>query len=164
TATAQIDSDGRVTGITVTNGGSGYSQSLLPTVQIAGDATASAIVNGSGQITGFNVTYPGSGYASAPSVTVVSNGLRRIVGNAAGSPAVNRDHISSLGGSLVVVAYDGIGDPGSPIKTEVANMVGQALAQVAGIHVLLNNDLTVGQAQAINGMSTNNGDISIADF
>jgi hypothetical protein len=164
TATAVLDSDGRVTAINVSNGGSGYSKDLLPTVQIDGDATATAIVDDAGQITGFNITYPGEGYATAPTVTIVPNAFGRIVGVNNATTALNRDHITSLGGSLVAVAYYGIGDPSNPIKTEVANMVGQTFALAAGIHVLQNNDLTIGQKQSVDGLSTVNGDVSVTNF
>src|SRR5689334_1348716 len=69
TATATI-SGGKVTGISITNPGSGYASP--PTVAFTGGAgggaTATATISG-GMVTGISITNPGSGYASPPTVT-----------------------------------------------------------------------------------------------
>ena len=75
TATAAINSGGGVSGITVTNGGSGYT--FTPTVTLSGGgyttpATAVAVVSG-GVVTGVTVTNPGTGYTSAPTVAISNN-------------------------------------------------------------------------------------------
>ncbi|MBI4835007.1 MAG: multicopper oxidase domain-containing protein [Planctomycetes bacterium] len=72
TATATVAS-GAVTGINVTNGGSGYTSA--PTIYIYGGggtgATASATIAG-GAVTGITVNTPGTGYATAPTILVGS--------------------------------------------------------------------------------------------
>ena len=75
TATATINSGGGVSGINVTNGGSGYT--FTPTVTLSGGgfttpATAIAVVSG-GVVTGITVTNPGTGYTSAPTVAISNN-------------------------------------------------------------------------------------------
>lgn len=61
---------GSISGINVTNGGSGYTSA--PTVVLAGGggtgATATAIVD-DGEVIGVTVTNPGSGYTSVPTVS-----------------------------------------------------------------------------------------------
>src|SRR5262249_2800540 len=123
TAAAVLDENGKVTGLTVTNGGRGYSQDFLPVVEIEAPPTAAPIVNNSGSITGFHVTYPGEGYARAPIVTILPNGFGKIVGSDPASTDQNRNHIKSSGGTLVASALDGIGDANKPLKTDVENMV-----------------------------------------
>ena len=60
---------GRVTGFTISNGGSGYT--TAPTVTVSGSdaATATATV-ASGAVTAITVVYHGSGYSAAPTVTI----------------------------------------------------------------------------------------------
>jgi hypothetical protein len=82
TATVALDTgSNRVTSITVTNGGSGYSAAKPPTIAIlnfAGGsvttAVATATVDANGVVTGITVTNKGSGYniANPPRVIVVS--------------------------------------------------------------------------------------------
>jgi uncharacterized delta-60 repeat protein len=82
TATVAVDTgSNRVTSITVTNGGSGYSAAKPPTIAIlnfAGGsvttAVATATVDANGVVTGITVTNKGSGYniANPPRVIVVS--------------------------------------------------------------------------------------------
>ncbi|MDW9382321.1 hypothetical protein [Chryseobacterium sp. JV558] len=75
TATATI-SGGAVTGITISNGGSGYTSA--PTINFFGGgsivnggskARATAVIS-SGQLTGITLNNGGSGYTTAPTVTV----------------------------------------------------------------------------------------------
>lgn len=73
TATATVGAKGAITGITITNPGSGYSSA---TVTISGGgslATASATVNPSGVVTAINVGAGGAGYVK-PSVTISGGG------------------------------------------------------------------------------------------
>lgn len=69
-ATAQVV-NGFVVGLTLVNGGSGYTAS--PQVVISGgggsNATATASVAG-GRVTGFTITNPGFGYTKAPNVVI----------------------------------------------------------------------------------------------
>lgn len=77
-ATATVSAN-KVTAISVTNGGSGYSAQTPPTVAIitttgGSGATAEAVISDAGVITGFNVLNQGSGYSnsSPPSVFIGS--------------------------------------------------------------------------------------------
>jgi uncharacterized repeat protein (TIGR01451 family) len=92
-ATATIGS-GAVTGITVTNGGTGFLSP--PRVFLTGGggtgATATATINASGVITGVTIATPGSGYTSAPTVSFSPNGTIGInydivsIGGTCGAP------------------------------------------------------------------------------
>lgn len=70
-----------LSGITVVNGGSGYSTTNLPTVTITGGggsgATARATV-ASGRITAITITNRGSFYTSAPTVSITGSGTGAI--------------------------------------------------------------------------------------
>jgi FtsP/CotA-like multicopper oxidase with cupredoxin domain len=73
TATATVGGNGVVTGITITDPGSGYTS---PTVSITGlgtGATATATVTNSGAVVAVNVTAGGAGYKS-PTVTMSGGG------------------------------------------------------------------------------------------
>ena len=74
TATATLDSQGRVVGITITNGGSDYGTTLaVPVATIfKPQAEAQAILDGFGRISGFTITNPGSGYTARPEVTIAA--------------------------------------------------------------------------------------------
>ncbi len=61
----------KVASITVTDGGSGYTSA--PTVDIAGNATATATIAG-GKVTAITVTFSGNDYTSPPSVTFIGGG------------------------------------------------------------------------------------------
>lgn len=75
-ATAAINSSGEVTGITITEAGSGYS-GLTPTVIIYGgggiSAAATATVT-TGSVSAIILTNPGSGYRTAPQVYIPVGG------------------------------------------------------------------------------------------
>jgi len=62
---------GRVTAITIVNGGSGYK--VKPAVTIAGSepAIAEAVIT-DGVVTSINITNPGQGYTAAPAVTIAA--------------------------------------------------------------------------------------------
>ena len=80
TGTANVSSDGIVTGITITNGGLNYSSA--PTVSIGNSAadkqlptgfsTATAVtdISTSGIVTAIRITNPGYGYIQTPTVTI----------------------------------------------------------------------------------------------
>ena len=75
TATATV-ANGQVTGITITNGGTGYSAApFISFTAVNGGSQAAAIanINSSGTVTSISITNPGSGYVAAP--TVVISGL-----------------------------------------------------------------------------------------
>lgn len=71
---ASTVSGGRVSGLTITDGGSGYVPSAPPAVTISGGggtgASASAIVSPTGEVTSLTIINSGSGYTSAPTVTI----------------------------------------------------------------------------------------------
>lgn len=63
--------NGKITAISVSDGGSGYAQGAAVTLSGLGSgATATATVNGSGVITAITVTSPGSGYTTSTAITV----------------------------------------------------------------------------------------------
>lgn len=70
-----------LSGITVTNGGSGYSATNLPVITITGGggsgATARATVSG-GKITAITITDRGAFYTSSPTVTITGSGTGAI--------------------------------------------------------------------------------------
>ena len=136
TAVAMLDSDGRVTSIHVTNGGSGYSNDLLPTVSMIGGAVATAVVGSDGTVTGFHITNPGEGYAAPPVVSILSNGFGKIIGATPTETALNRSYLSSANGDLIAVGYYGVGDPDKPLKTAVATLVAQTNSPAASVNVL----------------------------
>ena len=75
TATATVGANGAVTGITITNPGTGYTSATVNITGPAGatGALATATVTGSGLVTGVNVTNGGAGY-KAPVVTITGGG------------------------------------------------------------------------------------------
>ena len=82
-------SDGSVSGVTVTAGGTGYV--TAPTVTFSAPpaggtlATATAAVDGSGVVTGIAMTNPGSGYVTAPTVTLSGPGAGAVATAALGT-------------------------------------------------------------------------------
>lgn len=68
---------GTIGGVTVTNGGTGYTNPTITFTNAVGDsgtgAAASAVVTG-GVITGINMTNWGQGYGAAPTVNIVGGG------------------------------------------------------------------------------------------
>ncbi len=73
TATATVGANGAVTGITITNPGSGYTAASVTFIGVGTGATADALVNLGGAVTGITVATPGSGY-TAPTVSVTGGG------------------------------------------------------------------------------------------
>src|SRR5262249_1606879 len=68
--TATVDATGKVTGVTITSPGSGYTSANPPTVTFSAPtsgvtATGTATVDATGKVTGVTITNPGSGYTSA---------------------------------------------------------------------------------------------------
>jgi subtilase family serine protease len=82
TATAVV-SGGAVTSISITSGGSGYTQAPYVLINDGGAysrATATTTVSG-GVVTSISVTSGGSGYSSAPTITIAPNTIGYTVNN-----------------------------------------------------------------------------------
>jgi FtsP/CotA-like multicopper oxidase with cupredoxin domain len=100
TATATIDGSGAVTGVTITNGGSGY---ISPPMVVfsGGDGTgvmADAVVM-PGAVTGIIITNGGSGYNAAPDVSLTGGGGLGATATATVQPGVVTGIILTNGGS-----------------------------------------------------------------
>ena len=72
-ATATVGANGAVTGITITNPGSGYTAASVNITGAGNGATADAFVTASSAVTAVNVTAGGAGY-TAPKVTFSGGG------------------------------------------------------------------------------------------
>ena len=120
TAVASVGANGVITGITVTNPGSGYTSPPAPAVTITGagaGATAEAVVTLSGVVTAITVDAAGTGY-TAPIVkigTLIDGGaLPANQATATATGGVEDNIVVSSGGSLYtfpVVEFDMPGDP-----------------------------------------------------
>jgi len=73
TAEASVGLNGMITGITITNPGSGYSSATVTITGSGSGATADAVVTTTGIVTGITVTAGGAGY-TAPTVTISGGG------------------------------------------------------------------------------------------
>jgi FtsP/CotA-like multicopper oxidase with cupredoxin domain len=88
TAIASVGANGEVTGITITDPGSGYSAATVNITGAGTGATADAVVTASSAVTSVNVTSGGSGYSS-PTVTF-SGGGGVVSATTVGNPMVDR--------------------------------------------------------------------------
>jgi len=74
--TATLSSTGAVTGVKITNGGSGYTTPPAVTFSAPPSggttATGTAILSSTGAVTGVNISNGGRGYTSAPTVTITT--------------------------------------------------------------------------------------------
>lgn len=131
-----------LTGVTILNGGSGYSASNPPTITLTGggiDAVqgiAVAVVNTSGNITDINIVSPGYGYTSIPTVTITGNAeLAAVLSE---SP---EETVTTTGGSTTVdltLAY-----PTSPLLTGTATVTTHGVAITTGSSIA-GTTLTIG--------------------
>ena len=149
TATATLDSGGRITGFTITNPGSGYTSP--PIVQITDStgvgtsATASITIG----VTSIIITDPGFGYlpASPPAVNLIGGGGGSGATATAmlAAPTLGRNLISGNSGNgiSVVNTGSGTGDPGSTVTIQ-NNYIG---TDVNGLF----SSVTLGNA--LNGVS-----------
>lgn len=90
TATATVGSNGRVTGVTVTNPGSGYTTISSVNFLSGAGATASSGLQANGTVTTIVITNSGSGYLTAPAVTIPPPG-------GAGTQATGTANIDAAG-------------------------------------------------------------------
>jgi FtsP/CotA-like multicopper oxidase with cupredoxin domain len=112
---------GEVTGITITNGGSGYTSA--PLVTISGDgtgATAEAtILNGAVNV--IHITNPGTGYTTASvSMTGTATASATVVGTVAGNYSQNRATLHLHGGNTPWIS-DGTPDQWTTPATETTS-------------------------------------------
>ena len=110
-ATATVGANGAVTGITITNPGSGYA--AAPTVAISGagsGATALAAVTGTGSVTAVTVTAAGSGYTK-PTVVISGGGGTGATATAFGSVAAVTVAGTLSGYTVPTVDFDLPDDP-----------------------------------------------------
>jgi autotransporter-associated beta strand protein len=126
TANAVLTS-GVVTGITMTNNGTGYTSA--PTIAFTGGTVTTAGTNPTGNATNFivagiQVTNPGSGYTSAPSVTFSSGSGTMATANLS---LVTLGAASSIGGSGDIVI-----NPGITGSTNTLTKVGAGTVTLAG--------------------------------
>ena len=119
TAKATV-SGGSVTGLTLTDGGSGYAST--PTVAITGDgtgATATAtLVQG---VTSISVVNPGAGYATAPTVSITGGG---------GSGATATATVTAGKVTAITVTNKGSGYTSPPTVTLTGSGTGATAAAV----------------------------------
>lgn len=73
-ATATVAQNGVVTGITLTNGGSGYTSAPTVTITGGGGTGATATATVAGAVTAITITNNGTGYTSAPLVNITGGG------------------------------------------------------------------------------------------
>ena len=124
------DINGNIDSIAVTNGGSGYSSSDLPTVLIHGDgvgATATAVVTGD-EITDINITNQGYGYSFA---------YIEFVDNGTGTGAAATATLGSVPVSLIQESIEAAAVPGTVDRIAVDNAgdnysVGDVLVTITG--------------------------------
>lgn len=114
--------NGKLTGLTLTNGGSGYN--FTPTVTIQGGggtgATATAQISG---LTGITVTKRGGGYTSVPTVIITGGG-----GTGAAASAILTGAVNSI-----IVTNKGSGYTSAPTVTITGGGgTARAIAQISG--------------------------------
>ena len=128
TSTGPIVYGGRVKHITVTNGGSGYSSTTLPTVTISApnegtdQATATAVVE-NGKIVRIDVTNQGTRYTGPATVTITSG-----VGAGAKAIAQNQAKIG-VSTNRVFNSFSPSLSYGSPPGTEISSVIETTLAR-----------------------------------
>ncbi|HEY0741222.1 MAG TPA: hypothetical protein VGD40_07160 [Chryseosolibacter sp.] len=107
TATATVGANGRVTGITLTNPGTGYTS--VPSVNIisGSGATASTVLAGTGTVIALNLITTGAGYTSAPTVDITGGGATT---NATATATIANGRVTGL-----TLTSGGVGYDGSPI-------------------------------------------------
>ncbi len=138
-----VTDGGVVTGINVTNLGSGYLAPpqisftpTPPTVPVA--ATATAVIT-NGQLTGFTNLTPGSGYTSTPTVTIPA---------ASGTTAATAGTVTINGSGTITniaVASGGNGYITAPSVTIAGNGIAQATATATAVGPVSIGALNIGK-------------------
>jgi len=158
-----------VAGVTITNGGSGYSASAPPTVTFSGGggsgATGTAVVNAAGQVVAVNltpVTGGGTLYTSAPTVTFSGGGGSGAAGNAfLQGDFIGVDLQPGSTAQTQLTITGAIADPTSPTGPPFADLtkVGQGILvfpnknNYHGNTFITGGDLNIQNSQAL-GTST----------
>jgi hypothetical protein len=110
TATATVGANGKVTGVTITNAGTGYTTVSSVAFLSGTGATATAGLQTNGTVTSIVVTNSGSGYTTAPTVTIPAPG-------GTGTQATGTANIDPLGRvTSITITNPGSGysaDPGA---------------------------------------------------
>lgn len=131
TSTGPIVYGGRVNHISVTNGGSGYSSTTLPTVTISApnetgtQATAVAVVE-NGEIVRITVTNQGTGYTGPVTVTITSG-----IGSGATTIALNSAKIG-VSTNRVYQSITPSLSYSKPPNTEIASVLETTLGRFEG--------------------------------
>lgn len=131
TSTGPIVYGGRVNHISVTNGGSGYSSTTLPTVTISApnetgtQATAVAVVE-NGEIVRITVTNQGTGYTGPVTVTITSS-----IGSGATAVALNSAKIG-VSTNRVYQSFTPSFSYSKPPSTEIVSTLETTLGRFEG--------------------------------
>ncbi|MEI6726577.1 MAG: hypothetical protein WCN81_10210, partial [Actinomycetes bacterium] len=136
TAAATVGADGAVTGIDVTDPGSGYTNAAV-TVTGAGDkATASAVITPSGAVNNVNVDLNGGGSAyTKPSVAFSGGGIGATQATGTAYGAVDSLKISNAGSGYQMPTVD-IDMPDDPSGTQaMAHVTKNAQGVITGIFI-----------------------------
>lgn len=107
TATATVGANGRVTGITLTSPGTGYTSAPTVSIISGSGATATTVLAGTGTVIALNLLTTGEGYTSAPTVDITGGGATT---NATGTATISNGRVTSL-----TLTSGGAGYDGSPI-------------------------------------------------
>ena len=127
---------GRVTAISVVNGGSGYA--VAPVVTVAGSepAIATAVISG-GVVTAINITNPGQGYTAAPTVTIAAPPLGGVQATAtatvteyAGKFEIDTVTMTALGSNYLSATAVFAGLPTATTAPAASGVIGKSVAQI----------------------------------
>ncbi|MCJ7551427.1 MAG: multicopper oxidase domain-containing protein [Anaerolineae bacterium] len=136
TATASVGADGAITGITITNPGSGYTSAGVNITgpSLSGGAAADALVTSSGAVTAIIVDQGGGGY-SAPVVTISSGGATTdATATAYGSVDALTLTNPGSGYTMPTVDFDMPDDPnGTQAKAHVTWITDTGVITITGI-------------------------------
>lgn len=129
TATATVDTNGKVNGITLTSPGTGYTSAPSANIISGSGAVATAGLQINGTVTGVTITNSGLGYTAAPTVTFSAPIL------ATGVTATGTANIDAAGRVTSITIVDaGSGYNANPTVTLSAAPAGGVNATASGIY------------------------------